>query len=65
MKRRNFLKTGVGTVIASTIPLTDLLAGGEKSLQAELSKQPDKEDVRLFLKYGGELSGTRPVMGRK
>lgn len=64
MKRRNFIKTGLGTTGLSIFGLTQLFSASSPDIKPK-NYSPDKgeeKQMEIFLEYGGELSHVKPKL---
>ena len=66
MKRRNFIKTVMGTTALSMLSLKKLFSKTDLNDETKgyLSNQKEAKIPEVFLKYGGEFSGIKPQLRR-
>jgi hypothetical protein len=64
MKRRNFIKAGLGTTGLSILGLKQLFSASRSNIRPNehLPDKDEKKQMEIFLKYGGEFSGVKPQL---
>jgi hypothetical protein len=64
MKRRNFIKAGLGTTVLSIFGLKQLFSASRSKIKPNehFPKKKVEKQMEIFLQYGGEFSGVKPQL---
>lgn len=64
MKRRNFIKAGLGTTGLSILGLKQLFSASRSNIKPNehLPDKGEEKQMEIFLEYGGEFSGVKPQL---
>jgi hypothetical protein len=64
MKRRNFIKAGLGTTGLSIFGLKQLFSASPSYIKPNehLPNKGEEKQMEIFLEYGGEFSGVKPQL---